>query len=125
MEDEIFSPSSSSSDLSGSISTDEPQDVFIPQSEIPEDTDSFPPMFNPTPEIPQEYLDKAEKVWDDVTDTAKKIWDTVTGDVTGDADTEQAGHDFYETLSPEEKETYDLLPNHGGLGRDPNDLREY
>jgi hypothetical protein len=32
-----------------------------------------------------------------------------------------ASPDFYETLSPEDKETYDLLPNHGGLGRDPDD----
>ncbi|MGA7953500.1 MAG: hypothetical protein WCA07_08260 [Gloeobacterales cyanobacterium] len=132
MEDEIFSPSSSSSDLSGSISTDEPLDVFIPESEIPEATDSFPPMFNPTPEIPQEYLDKAgqvwdtvsekaEKVWGDITDTADHVWDTVTADT----DTEQVPPDFYETLSPEDKETYDLLPNHGGLGRDPDDQGIY
>jgi hypothetical protein len=121
MEDEIFSPSSSSSDLSGSTSTDEPLDVFYPESEIPEDTDSFPPMFNPTPEIPQEYLDKAGqvwdtvsegagKVWDDVTDTAENVWDIVTGD----SDTEQSGSDSYADL-----------PNHGGFGREPNDQGIY
>jgi hypothetical protein len=40
-------------------------------------------------------------------------------------ETEQVPPDFYETLSPEDKETYDLLPNHGGLGRDPNDIGIY
>jgi hypothetical protein len=87
MEDEILSPSSSSSDLSGSTSTDETLDVFIPESEISEDPGT------------------------DYTDCG---WGT-----------EQVPPDFYETLSPEDKKTYDLLPNHGGLGRDPNDLREY
>jgi hypothetical protein len=94
--------------------------------------DPFPPGFNPTPtptlEMPQEYMDKAGEVWDTVADGAEKVWDDVTNtaanvwdSATGDADTEQVPPDFYETLSPEDKETYDLLPNHGGLGRDPND----
>ena len=108
MEDEILS--SSSSDLSGSVSTDEPPEIFIPESESSGDTDSFPPMFNPTPEIPEEYLNKAKQVWGTVSDGAEKVWDIVTGD----ANTEQTGSDPYADL-----------PNHGGFGREPDDQGIY
>ncbi len=134
MVDEMSSSSSgsSSSSSSSNLGAFSERDLVELSGEGESDGDPFPPGFNPTPtptlEMPQEYMDKAgevwdtvsdgaEKVWDDVTDTAEHVWDSVTGD----ADTEPVPPDFYETLSPEDKETYDLFPNHGGLGRDPDD----